>query len=395
MSSGVWYSGSVFFVALVEDFQSDYAFTAGIFSLFTVFYGVWGILTGSLLDRFGPRRVILAGGILLPLALGSSGLVTSLAPLYLTHGVLTPLGLSLMSYVPVSFLLTRSFHAQRGLALGTASAGVGVGISVVTPLTQYLIDHVGWRLAYGGLAVIAAAVVLPVALFALPEKVRESPRRAAPLGSIAETPTLPRQDGMEWTLGKALRSRAFWVVTAAFTCLNSAIQLLLTHHVAHLVESGQSKLLVVGIVGVIGVVSIPGKILWGYLADRWWPEWIYLAGCSCVVAGIVVLLAIGPVSRQWLLHLYAVLMGVGYAVSPAMTPIMSGLFFGGPHFGVIFGALNMLYHAGGATGIWLAGFAHDLTGTYRVPFSASMTSAAATVALVWLAAPRRLRKGQR
>jgi predicted MFS family arabinose efflux permease len=154
-------------------------------------------------------------------------------------------------------------------------------------------------------------------------------------------------------------------------------------------------LIVVGIVGVIGVVSIPGKILWGYLADRWWPEWIYLAGCSCVVAGIVVLLAIGPVSPQWLLHLYAVLMGVGYAVSPAMTPIMSGLFFGGPHFGVIFGALNMLYHAGGATGIWLAGFAHDLTGTYRLPFSASMASAAATVALVWLAAPRRLRKGQR
>jgi MFS family permease len=200
---------------------------------------------------------------------------------------------------------------------------------------------------------------------------------------------------MEWTLGKALRSRAFWVVTAAFTCLNSAIQLLLTHHVAHLVESGQSKLIVVGIVGVIGVVSIPGKILWGYLADRWWPEWIYLAGCSCVVAGIGVLLAIGPVSPQWLLHLYAALMGVGYAVSPAMTPIMSGLFFGGPHFGVIFGALNMLYHAGGATGIWFAGFAHDLTGTYRVPFSASMASATATVALVWLAAPRRLRKGQR
>jgi len=390
MSSGVWYSGSVFFVALIQDFHSDYAFTAGIFSLFTVLYGVWGILTGSLLDRFGPRRVILAGGILLPLALGSSGLVTGLAQLYLTHGVLTPLGLSLMSYVPVSFLLTRNFHVQRGLALGTASAGVGVGISVVMPLTQYLIDHVGWRLAYCGLAVIAATVVLPVALFAVPEK-GELFLRASPLRSVPGTSAVSRHNRPEWTLARALRSREFWVVTAAFTCLNSSIQLLLTHHVAHLVESGQSKLLVVGIVGLIGVVSIPGKILWGYLADRLWPEWIYLAGCSCVVAGIVVLLGIGPVSPQWLLHLYAAVMGVGYAVSPAMTPIMSGLFFGGPHFGVIFGALNMLYHAGGAAGIWLAGYAHDLTGNYRLPFSASMASAAITVFLVWLAAPRRLR----
>ncbi len=391
MSSGVWYSASVFFVALVQDFQSDYAFTAGIFSLFTVLYGAWGILTGSLLDRFGPRRVILAGGILLPLALGSSGLVTNLAQLYLTHGVLTPLGLSLMSYVPVSFLLTRNFRVQRGLALGTASAGVGVGISVVVPLTQYLIDHLGWRLAYCGLAVIAAAVVLPATLFIAPERRRESSVAASPLSPVSGTSPFPRQDGEEWTLGKALRSRSFWLVTAAFTCLNSAIQLLLTHHVAHLVESGQSKLLVVGIVGLIGVVSIPGKIWWGYLADRWWPEWIYLAGCSCVVAGIVVLLGIGPVSPQWRLHLYAGLMGIGYAVSPAMTPIMSGLFFGGPHFGVIFGALNMLYHAGGAAGIWLAGYAHDLTGTYRLPFLASIASAAATVFLVWWAAPRRIR----
>jgi MFS family permease len=394
MSSGVWYSASVFFVALVEDFQSNYAFTAGIFSLFTVFYGAWGILTGSLLDRFGPRRVILAGGILLPLALGSSGLVTGLAQLYLTHGILTPLGLSLMSYVPVSFLLTRNFRVQRGLALGTASAGVGVGISVVVPLTQYLIDHLGWRLAYGGLAVIAAAVVLPAALLVAPERAGSS-LPVSPLRPTAKTPTPAGQDGIEWTLRKALRSRVFWIVTAAFTCLNSSIQLLLTHHVAHLVESGQSKLFVVGIVSLIGVVSIPGKILWGYLADRWSPEWIYLIGCSCVVAGIVVLLAIGPVSPRWLLHLYAALMGVGYAVSPAMTPIMSGLFFGGPHFGVIFGALNMLYHAGGAAGIWLAGLAHDLIGTYRVPFSASMASAATTVVLVWAAAPRRLREGQK
>jgi predicted MFS family arabinose efflux permease len=295
-----------------------------------------------------------------------------------------------MSYVPVSFLLTRSFHAQRGLALGTASAGVGVGISVVMPLTQYLIDHVGWRLAYCGLAVIAAAVVLPVALFAVPEQ-RESLRHARSRRPEPEVGEEPGRDRREWTLAKALRSREFWVVTAAFTCLNSSIQLLLTHHVAHLVESGQSKLLVVGIVGLIGVVSIPGKILWGYLADRWCPEWIYLTGCSCVVAGIIVLLEIGPVSPQWLLHLYAAFMGVGYAVSPAMTPIMSGLFFGGPHFGVIFGALNMLYHAGGAAGIWLAGYAHDLTGTYRLPFLASTAGAATTILLVWLAAPRRLR----
>lgn len=390
ISSGVWYAASVFFVALIQEFKSDYASTAGVISVFIVFYGLWGILAGSLLDRFGPRRVILAGGIVLPLALISSGCITSLWQLYLTHGVLTPLGLSLMSYVPVSVLVTRTFSRQRGLALGMASAGVGIGISVVVPLTQFLIDGVGWRLAYVGLAAIAAGVVLPVGLLALRADGR-SPTQV-PGAASAAADGVPRGTvGREWTLAAALRSREFWLVTAAFAFLNCPIQLVLTHHVAHLVEVGHSKLLVAGIVGLVGLVSIAGKIWWGYLADRWWPEWIYAVGCAFVVAGILVLLGVGPASPLWSLYAYALLMGVGYSVSPAMTPIMCGIFFAGPHFGVIFGCLNILYHAGGAAGVWAAGYIHDLTGTYRLSFSASVVSAGTTVLLVWLAAPRRLR----
>jgi len=390
ISSGVWYAASVFFVALIQEFRSDYASTAGVISVFIVFYGLWGILAGSLLDRFGPRRVILAGGIVLPLALISSGSITALWQLYLTHGILTPLGLSLMSYVPVSVLVTRTFRAQRGLALGMASAGVGIGISVIVPLTQFLIDQAGWRMAYFGLAAIAAGVVLPVGLLALREWERSS-SQAAGAASVAADGVRRGAAVREWTLATALRSREFWLVTAAFAFLNCPNQLVLTHQVAHLVESGQAKLLVAGVVGLIGLVSIPGKIWWGYLADRWWPEWIYGLGCACVGVGILVLLGIGPASTLWSLYAYALLMGVGYSVSPAMTPIMCGIFFGGPHFGVIFGCLNMLYHAGGAAGVWFAGYVHDLTGNYRLSFSASIMSAAITVLLVWLAAPRRLR----
>jgi MFS family permease len=390
ISSGVWYAASVFFVALIQEFKSDYASTAGVFSVFIVFYGVWGILVGSLLDRFGPRRVIVAGGIVLPLALISSGSIAALWQLYLTHGILTPLGLSLMSYVPVSVLMTRTFRRQRGLALGIASAGVGVGISVIVPLTQFFIDHAGWRMAYFGLAAIAAGVVLPIGLLALREDACFAPQAAGSAGAAADA--VPRGNGArEWTLAAALRSREFWLVTAAFACLNCPNQLVLTHHVAHLVESGQAKLLVAGIVGLLGLISIPGKIWWGYLSDRWWPEWIYVVGCACVMAGILVLLGIGPASPLWSVYAYALLMGVGYSVAPAMTPIMCGIFFGGPHFGVIFGCLNMLYHAGGAAGVWVAGYVHDLTGNYRWSFSASVVSVATTVLLVWLAAPRRLR----
>ena len=385
VSSGVWYSASVFFVALIGEFGWSYASTSSIFSLFTVLYGAWGILVGHLVDRFGPRRVVLAGGLLLLIALAANGSAHALWHLYVTHGVLASLGLSAAGYVPVSLVLTHRFHEHRGLALGTASAGVGIGILVLVPLTQVFIEHWGWRVAYLGLAAIAASVVLLIGSFALKERGIASPEETRPR---VASPPLART-APEWTLTSALCSREFWLVTATFVFLNGPTQLVLTHHVAYLVEVGQSKMLVAGIVGLMGLFSIPGKIGWGFLSDRWWTELIYLAGATGVIAAILTLLTIGPTSSVWSLYGYAILMGFGYAVSASMTPILSGRFFVGRQFGVILGTLNTFYQAAGAAGIWLAGYAHDVTGSYRLPFLASILSATVAVFCVWLAAPRR------
>jgi MFS family permease len=144
----------------------------------------------------------------------------------------------------------------------------------------------------------------------------------------------------------------------------------------------------------VGLVSVPGKMLWGYLSDRWWPELIYTAATACLVAGIAVLMLAGSDGSVGQLYGYAVLVGLGYAVSPAMTPILSGRFFAGPHFGVIFGALNVLYHAGGAAGVWMAGYLHDLTGSYRAAFAVSICAALCGAACAWLAAPRRIKTAE-
>ena len=137
-------------------------------------------------------------------------------------------------------------------------------------------------------------------------------------------------------------------------------------------------------------MSVLGKILWGYLSDRWWIEATYMAGIAFLVGGILALLAVGPQTGAWALYGYAALMGIGYAVSPAMTPVLGARFFAGRHFGAIFGALNLLHHSGGAAGVWLAGYAHDRTGTYTLAFLLCIASALLSIACVWLAARRRL-----
>ena len=388
ISSGIWYSASVFFVALIGEFGWDYASTASIFSLFTVLYGAWGILVGYLVDRYGPRRVVLAGDLLLTIALAANGSAGTQWHLYVTHGILASLGLCATGSVPVSLVLTHQFHERRGLALGTASAGVGIGILVIVPLTQVFIDFWGWRVAYLGLAAIAAVVVLPIGSFALNEKRIGSPTEGQPRVASPPLDHTPRS-APEWTLTSALCSREFWLVTATFVFLNGPTQLVLTHHVAHLVEVGQSKMLVAVIVGLVGLFSIPGKIAWGFLSDRWWMELIYLAGAIGVAAAILSLLTIGPTSSVGSLYAYSILMGFGYAVSASMTPILSARFFVGRHFGVILGALSTFYQGAGAAGIWLAGYAHDVTGSYRLPLLASILSVAVAAACVWLVAPRR------
>jgi len=389
VSSGAWYTGSLFFVAIIKEFGWDYASTASIFSLFTVLYGAWNILVGYLVDRFGPRPVVVAGGLLLPLALTGTGSAHAVWHLYVTHSLLTSLGLSAMSYVPVSLILTRRFRKEPGLGLsfGIASAGVGIGILVLVPLAQVLISGWGWRVAYRCLAMIAALVVLPVGLFGLkgaaPAKERDESAAGPALATRAS-------NSPDTTLVSAVLTREFWLVAATLVFLNAPIGFILTHHVAHMVEVGQSEMLVAGIVGLIGLCSIPARIGWGFLSDRLWLELIYLAGSGCVASAILILVAISSASSIMWLYAYAIVMGSGYAVAASMNPILAGRFFTGRNFGVILGTLSTFYHGGAAAGIWLAGYAHDLTGSYRTPLLGGIASVCLAAGCVWLAAPRRI-----
>lgn len=391
MSSGVWYTGSLFFVAIIKEFGWSYAATASIFSLFTVCYGAWGILVGFLVDRIGPRRVILVGGIVLAAALVGSGSASARWHLYVTHGVLSSLGLAATSYVPVSLILTRRFQARRGLAFGIASAGVGIGIMLLVPPVQLVIDVWGWRAAYRAIAVLAGLVILSTGLYGLEES--ESSPATADGGDPPPTSSAWAGDvgpEREWTLARAIGGQEFWLVAATYVFLNGPTQLILTHHVARLVEVGQPKMVAAGIVGLVGLFSIPGKICWGYLSDRAWLELIYSAGSLCVAAASLSLLLIGPASATWNLYGYAILISFGYAVGASMNPILSGRFFMGRRFGVILGTLSTFYHGAAAGGIWLAGYAHDLTGSYELPLLGSIVSVCLAAGCVWLAAPRQI-----
>lgn len=398
LAYGVWYSFSVFFVALVREFGWSRAETAGAFSLFVTMHGAAGVLVGDLVDRLGPKMIVASGGVLLAAALAASSGITALWQLYLLFGVAVAFGVGSIGYVPLVTLLQRWFQVRLGLATGIAMAGVGCGLLVVVPAVQVLVEAIGWRGAFGALAALVM-VVPPLALLVLresPEAVGQRPD-GAPLGArVAQVNDDQRVvdrewAGQAWPLRWAARTSRFWLMLAAFGAMYFTIQMVLVHQVALLTDAGYSALFAASTTGLIGGVSIFGKMAWGFLSDRIGRESVYTLGAGCMLVGLLLLALADRVVAPWFVVVYGVVFGFGYAVSAIIVPTMTADVFGGRSFGAIFGAMTLGLGLGSAGGAWFAGLVFDLTGSYLMALALAAGVCVLSIHAVWLIAPRRVR----
>ena len=377
-----WYSYSVLLVALSREFGWSRSVVAGAFSLLVVVHGVSGPLLGWLVERFGARAVIATGGALLAASLYLGASVDAVWQLYVVVGVLTALGMSAAGWVPSVVLIREWFPARVGTALGVVSAGIGVGIFALVPFAQFLIDWLGWRGALRVLAVIMAAWIVPATLLLISDPPVATLPRAA-----AAVPAVPARS--HWTLHAAVRTWRFWGTGVVFFAASGSTQMLMVHQVAYLVDHGATAFVGATVVGVVGIASIAGKAGWGALSDRIGREPTYSLAFACVAASVGLLALAGTYPGSLLPYGYAILIGVGYAVTAPLTPAIASDLFGGPRFARLFGVLHLTNSLGGALGAWTAGWIFDATGSYAfaLPIAAGMALFAPT--LLWLVAPRR------
>ncbi len=151
----------VFFVAMLDAFGWSRAATAGVISLAIIFEGACLPWAGGLIDRFGGRITLISGGLVLAIGLGFASTVSALWQFYFWIGIVSALGIALIGMVPHVAIISREFPERRGTALGIAWAGGGVGIVLLVPVTQLMIDKWGWSAAYAGLAALTAFLVIP------------------------------------------------------------------------------------------------------------------------------------------------------------------------------------------------------------------------------------------
>ncbi len=378
---GVWYAYAVFLVALLGEFGWSRSLLAGAFSVFTLVHGLAGAPLGWLADRFGPRPLVLAGGLLLACGLALDAAVTRPWHLYLAFGVVTALGVAAAGWMPAVVLVQRWFPERVGTALGITSAGIGAGIFLVVPLCQWLIDLVGWRGAFATLAALAALWIVPATLWLM----RDPGPSLVPRPAAAST-------GRDLTLADAARGARFWCLAVASLASAFVNQMLFVHQVAYLVDHAVPALVAASVVSVVGLASIVGKSGGGWASDRFGREPTFTFGMGSVAASVAVLglLALHP-GAVGLAYLYGALVGLGYAVTAPLMPAVVSDLYRGRHFGTIFGALHLANALGGSSGPWIAGRVFDGTGSYAAAFGAAVVAAAVATVALWLAAPRRAR----
>jgi MFS family permease len=165
----------VFFVAMLDAFGWSRAATAGVISLAIIFEGACLPWAGGLIDRLGGRKTLISGGLVLAVGLGFASTVSALWQFYFWIGIVSAVGIALIGMVPHVAIISREFPERRGTALGIAWAGGGVGIVMLVPVTQLMIDKWGWSPAYLGLAAITVLLVVPPVLFFMPRSSTATP----------------------------------------------------------------------------------------------------------------------------------------------------------------------------------------------------------------------------
>jgi len=360
---GSAYSFSAFVTSLQTDFAASRGSVSLVFSLAGFLYFSLGVVSGPLADRWGARRLAVAGMILTGLGLALAGMARSLAEVYAAYGLGIGLGVG-CSYVPVMGVVQRWFVKRRGFASGLAVSGIGVGTLVMPPLASVLIDAAGWRNAYLVLGGFAAALGVGMALL-----IEDHPRGRGLQPDGAALPSgAPPVASPGFSVREAIRSRRFIGLYAA--CLISSFGLFVpfVHLVPYALDHGVPRSSAVLLLGVIGIGSTAGRFFLGGLADRIGRE----PALPAMFVGMALSLVVWAASSGlWWLAVFAFAYGVFYGGFVALLPALLMDYFGGRNISAIIGVLYTSVAFGTLIGPSAAGFAFDVSHSYALPIWAS------------------------
>jgi MFS family permease len=365
------HSYTVFLIAFIDAFGWSRAEASLPYSISQVIIGATSPFVGMLVDRLGPRRMVVIGGSLLAVGLLASSQVHALWQVIALYGVVMTLGANCLGLVVFVPILSRMFVRRRGMAVAIVQSANGFARAFSAPLSQALIGGFGWREAYLAQGGFMALAFLPLAAMFR----RSTPQRTA---------AMQREDAAGWTLPQAIRTPHFWLLFLVYVFTGLGSFLVALHQLAFAVTVGFDKLYAAEVLGLGAFLSLPGVILTGWISDYIGRELSAVVTYGTSIIGVACAMLITSPDQHLLLWLHACFFGLTWgARGPAITAKTADL-FPGPRLGTILGAITIGTGVGSAAGSWMAGWIFDVTGSYQVAFGLSIFFYACGSVAFWM-----------
>ena len=364
------HSFTAYFPLLQSQFGWSRSVLSGAFALSRAESGLLGPLQGWLIDKFGPRVMVRGGMLLFGLGFIMFSRLDSVLDYYVAF-LLMALGSSVGGFLTVATTVVNWFERRRGVAMGIAMSGFGIG-GLLVPAIAWSLTELGWRQTafVSGVVIIVLGIPIGQLFRQRPEQYGYLPDGATPdTAGESEaldrnTPAADQVDG--FTAGEAMRTSAFWLLSLGHSLALLTVGAVSLHLVPHIMESvGLSITAASGAVAVMTVFNIVGQIGGGFLGDRFSKR---MLAALAMLAHSVAMLTLAFASSVPMVYAFAVMHGTAWGVrGPMMTTIRAD-YFGRAAFATIMGFSSLVVMVGMTTGPLFAGFMADMFDGYRVPF---------------------------
>jgi MFS family permease len=356
----------VFLLPLSGDFGWDRASVVSIYSLSALASGLVAPLVGRLFDRSGPRVVYGLGLGLLGASLSLAAFGEALWQFRLCLGLAAGVASACLGNVPSSALLARWYGKRLATATAVVFSASGLGILLVVPVAQLLVDRLGWRGAYHAMGAVVLLLLVPVLLLPWRRLDEGDPELARSAGPIAEVGG--------WTLLRAMRHTAFWGLFATFLFTSIGMFAIAVEVVAYLVDVGFPPLRAAAAWGFSGVLLPAGMLAVGWLDGIIGRRPSVLLSYVVTLSGIAMLWLLSRFPSVWLLAGFVVCFGSTLGSRGPLISTIAMRLFRGDAVATIFGTIAIGAGLGAALGSWTGGLLHDWSGGYDLVIGFAMAS---------------------
>ena len=380
LSRGIGETFAVFLLPIESEMGWSRTTLAGIYAIYMGAHGLAAVVIGWFVDRVGPRVVYTIGLLAYGLAFLLAQFGTEPWHFYLTTGVMAGIAMTAIGMTTATVLITRWYHGPRARqlspAIGIAYSGMGAGVILWIPITNVLIEMLGWRETYRTLGIILC--VLAVIVYVLPwSKLQLTPLPMSRFGSVLGG----SKDGH---LRAALKTKMFWLLFVIMFITAVAMYLVGPQMVAYLVSVGFDSTVASLAFSINGFLTVFGIAGTGWLARYFGMKRVATISYAMSITAVILLACLTVLPVMALLALAILPLGLSQGARGPIVSVQASQAFSGQGLGAIYGAITMGVGLGGMSGAWLSGVFYDVTGGYVLSYSVSVVCALAGVGLFWM-----------